>query len=414
MGFSDNELLNFAIENGIIDVDTIQKQVEMNKQKKYLEMHQYDVWQGKNGKWYTYLPDTEKGRKLIKRNCENDILVIIINFYQEKECKKEKTFFDCFLRWKDVQKEYGISDSTINKYESDYRRFFEYDEINDKPISDIDDVYLESFIFRLFDRLKVKYQAFCQMFGMINGIMKRAKKDKIITDNPCEYIEPVKYRKRCEETVFDPRKRVLDNEGLSRVLTVLAKDFEEKPEYIPSYSVQLALLTGLRAGELAFLQWEHIKVNEGYIHICGSEKWDQKKKIYWDDKTKTKKERYVPLTQEIIDFLEKLKEVQIKNGFLSKYVFSNENGRIHRNTLISCGRNKCAQAGTSAQGLQVARRTLNSNLRTYGVSTVVASSILGHSQEVNERYYTYDTSNMEYKSEMMHRTNEKILKSIEK
>ena len=60
MDLSDKEILKFAVENGIIDTNTIRKQIEMNERKKYLNMQKYETWQGKNGLWYTYLPDEIK------------------------------------------------------------------------------------------------------------------------------------------------------------------------------------------------------------------------------------------------------------------------------------------------------------------------------------------------------------------
>ena len=59
-------MLNFALESGMIDLDTIQMQIEMNERKKYLEMHNYKVWQGKNDLWYTKI-DEIGGTKLKKR-----------------------------------------------------------------------------------------------------------------------------------------------------------------------------------------------------------------------------------------------------------------------------------------------------------------------------------------------------------
>ena len=70
---SDKELLQFAIDSGMIDTNTIRKQIEMNERKKFIEMHKYDTWQGKNGLWYTYLPDNTKGRKLVKRKTKEEI-----------------------------------------------------------------------------------------------------------------------------------------------------------------------------------------------------------------------------------------------------------------------------------------------------------------------------------------------------
>ena len=46
---SDSDLLKYAIENGIIDVESLQKRMEMKKRKEYLDMQKYEIWQGSDG-----------------------------------------------------------------------------------------------------------------------------------------------------------------------------------------------------------------------------------------------------------------------------------------------------------------------------------------------------------------------------
>jgi hypothetical protein len=58
----DSELLQFAIENGMIDRALIEDKIEMKKRQEILKKHIYKIYEGKDGKWYTYLPDEEKGR----------------------------------------------------------------------------------------------------------------------------------------------------------------------------------------------------------------------------------------------------------------------------------------------------------------------------------------------------------------
>ena len=48
MELSDKELLQFAIDRGMIDANTIRKQIEMNERRKFIEMHEYEIWQWKN------------------------------------------------------------------------------------------------------------------------------------------------------------------------------------------------------------------------------------------------------------------------------------------------------------------------------------------------------------------------------
>ena len=59
---SDAELLKYAVENGMIDTALVQEKIEMQKREELLNKHPYKIYQGKDGKWYTYLPDKKNGR----------------------------------------------------------------------------------------------------------------------------------------------------------------------------------------------------------------------------------------------------------------------------------------------------------------------------------------------------------------
>lgn len=54
------------------------------RKNEVLEKHPYAVWKGKNGFWYTYLPNStkSKGRELKKRKQEDDIYDLIISYYK--------------------------------------------------------------------------------------------------------------------------------------------------------------------------------------------------------------------------------------------------------------------------------------------------------------------------------------------
>ena len=86
MKLSNSEILQKAIADGIIDINTLGKQIEMNERKKYLDMHKYNIWQGeKDHKWYTYLPDHEKGRRLVKKSSEKELQNAIISYYKKAQ-----------------------------------------------------------------------------------------------------------------------------------------------------------------------------------------------------------------------------------------------------------------------------------------------------------------------------------------
>lgn len=54
------------------------------------------------------------------------------------------------------------------------------------------------------------------------------------------------------------------------------------------------------------------------------------------------------------------------------------------------------------------RKTINSNLRRNGVPVTIVASMLGHMEAVNNKYYTYDTSNLSEKQKIIKDRNAKV------
>ena len=153
---SDRDVLNFALQNGIIDINTIQKQIEMNERKKYLEMHQIKVWQSTDTKWYTYLPDEsyKNGRRLIKRSSRKALDDEIVNFY--KQSHEDPTIESVFEEWITKKLNYKqISNQTGDRYRVDFNKFFTSD-IRYKKIKCIDEDFLESFVLDSINNFNLK------------------------------------------------------------------------------------------------------------------------------------------------------------------------------------------------------------------------------------------------------------------
>ena len=97
------EILQYVLENNIIDMSYVQEKIEMTRRKRMLEKHQYEMWQGNDGAWYTYFPDKEKGRKLKRRMSKKKLEDDIIAYYVALE---ENPFItDLFTRWNDERYE---------------------------------------------------------------------------------------------------------------------------------------------------------------------------------------------------------------------------------------------------------------------------------------------------------------------
>ena len=125
MELTDRELLNYVLKNGIISRDDIQKKIEMNERNRFLKAHANESWQGKDGKWYTYLPDetAKSGRKLLKRSTLESLNDGIVEHY--KKLENEPLIKTVFQEWIDCKLDYHeIKKQSYDKYVNNFARFF--------------------------------------------------------------------------------------------------------------------------------------------------------------------------------------------------------------------------------------------------------------------------------------------------
>lgn len=388
----------------MINLSYMQEQIIMKKREEVLKKHPYKIWEDKKGYWHTYLPKENGQRQCIKRKEKKDLIDIVVSFW---ETKLNNSFKERYDVWIERQQKCGRSDNTIYKYKCDFKRFFLDDEICNKDITQIDDEYIYGFIFRLLSKKQITYRALKGMYGYMNGVFEKAIIDKIIKDNPCKYVDLPTFKQYCKEEKDKTAKdRTLTAEEKSALLKKINSD--GKPNYIVKYAVELAMYTGMRVGELSALRWEDIDFSKGEISVRHSEKHNRLTKEYTISTTKNSKIRKIPLTEEMRDVLLRVKEIEIKNGYITEYVFSNENGRVHSRVISNCARNRTmSKEFSNPKSIHSIRRTVNSDMRCEGVSAVVAASLLGHTVKVNNENYTYDVSDMDYKTSVISEINKK-------
>lgn len=398
---SDHELLNYALKNGILDMALVQEQANMQKRKDILEKHAYNIWQGSDGFWRTYIPTSSgSSRKLVKKKNKKDLEDTVIGYLESNE---NDTFKNRYSIWVERQQTCGRSDNTVAKYESDYRRFFEGDQFENFLIQNITEEEISSFIARLLNRKKIPYRALRDMMGYMNGIFDKAIRDRLISENPCKYVDLPVFKKSCKEPMRKTAKeRTLSSKEKRSLFQKLENADRDCRSYIASYAVELALYTGMRVGELAGLMWSDIDFANGTITIQRSEKYNRKTHEYYISGTKNNLVRVIPLTEDMRRVLRKAEEEERSRGFLGDFVFCNENGRIHTKMISECVRSKTGtNEFVNEKSIHAIRRTLNSNLRCNGVPTVVTAALLGHTEAVNERNYTYDVSSLAQKCEFI-------------
>ncbi len=124
------KILQELINAGIIDIDEQAKILETHKRKEILKNHKYLIYQGSNGYWYTYFPDSSKKdkRRLIKRKNKFDLENEIIRFYSEnlkEENKEETTLRNLYPKWLDSISDHNMAPTTARRYDCDWRGWLE-------------------------------------------------------------------------------------------------------------------------------------------------------------------------------------------------------------------------------------------------------------------------------------------------
>lgn len=398
-----SELLAYVIEHDIINEAYVRECIENMKREEILKNHSYKITLGKDGKWRTYVKDSTKpnGCRLIKKSTEKKLQDELVKFYGEQK-NKTLSFKDMYFKWREVQDRL-VTDNTVYKYNTDYKRFFKDSAFEQLPIEEITEDMIKLYFHDSIKQNKLTKGAFKKLYGYVNNTFAKAYREKIITENPMIHFVCKQFYPYCVEVDKPLNKQIFSDEEEQLILEKLHSEYVLKPNYIPNYAVELASLTGMRVGEIVALKWEdvHMEVTYPYFLINKSEKYNRSTKEYFIDKTKNKKIRQFPIDNKIKHLLFELKKVQFKYGFYGEWVFANEEGRIHAPVVSSCIKNKCRQLNITEKGIHAFRKTLNSEMRCSGVSEVVASALLGHSPQVNREYYTFDTSSMEDKANIV-------------
>lgn len=408
------DMLITLLKNGNISVNDIVSVLHEDNiiaDTESLKIHKNKVWQGKDGFWRTYLQKEGSDRKLVKKKTQEKIEEAVIDFYRSENVKSVVTFKKAYNKWLSKYSIRFTTDNTLNKYNTDYKRYFLDTKFESMDISTINEEIITEFIISTTKEQQLCQKACKTLCGYMRNTFKSAKINKLINDNPFDNIETKSFYQYCTRKLKTAEERTISKDEFKLLYERFELDHAEQPNYIPTYAVEFASLTGFRVSEIAALKWSDIQ--NGMILVNKSEKYIRDKKEFFIGETKNGKSRYMPLTNEIVILLKKLRVIQEEYGYLNEFIFANEDGRIHAPVISDCARNKCKQVGIPNKSIHAYRRTFSSRLKCNGLSSTVVSALMGHTEEVNEQYYTYDVTDMQDKQLFVQMVTKEIAMSKE-
>lgn len=381
LDLSNEELLKFAVENGILDLALVENIIEMQKKEEYLKKHPYKIYEGKDGKWYTYLPDEKKGRVFKKRNTRDEIENIVIEYWRDQEINP--TLNEIFKEWiiKKTERE-EISKSTRDRYTRQYEQCFE--QFGKRKIKSISEYDIEDFILNTIHERVLTVKGYSNLRTLIFGIFKLAKKKRFINYSITEVVKDIEIsRKAFRRSVKTDSEQVFMEDELPKVLEYLEENSD-----IVNLGLLLLFKSGMRVGELAALKKCDISGNVIHVQrteVCYND--DNGKRVFEvRDFPKTEAGiREVVIPDKSVWILQKIHSM---NPF-GEYLFERNGKRIKASTYRTRLWTVCKKTGVVRKSPHKIRKTYGSILIDNGVNESVIISQMGHTdiKTTKEFYY---------------------------
>lgn len=390
-----NEDLNFLVTRGIIDLPDIQSIIEMEKKKELVEKHPYKAWQGKNGSWYVYLPDKEKGRVLKRKNTKAGIENVIVAY--QKEQMDNPTIEEVFNEWNDYRRDLKkIAKSSHTRMKQTFNQHFK--EFGKKRIKTVTELEIIEFLERQIPEHNLSAKSFASLKTIMRGILKRAKRKGYISFSPELLFADLDVSdKEFHKTIKEDYEVVFDEHETALMLNYLKEHCD-----IKNAGILLMFVTGVRIGELAALKHEDLNPETGTVKIRRTETryMENGSTVYGiKDYPKTQagvREIVVPTSYQWL----------VRNLYASSsegdYIFKENDKRLTTYHLRKREYYVCNQTGVYKKSPHKIRATYDSILLDANVDRRMVKDQMGHSEiKVSENNYHRNRKSFDRKQQIL-------------
>lgn len=424
--------LKNLLERGMISSSDIMGSTMEDIMNKLLkQVHAYKITEPKPGsadqRYMTYVPDDTKpnGKRCVKKKTKRELELFLLEFYAIGD--KRYTFENCYFDWVEYKKIFSssnnrkkqISPSTIKRMRRDYETYIRDTPLAKRSLRTLTPAVLENDLMEIItkdyfssakDRKnnanahRIYESAFKNLAGYIKNCLDYAYKKDKIPGNIWSKVDVAMLIAMTDTSPVDTKsssERVLSEDELKALYRAVTLQEELHMHYIPNYAIELAILTGMRVGEIVALHWSD--VYDGLIHVDWSEHrydYDDKTYEYVIGEPKNRKHRVIPLTSEISELFDRIKSLDHYSS--EDFIFVDVEGKRTLAHDVSCAvYRRGDEAKISRTSIHGIRRTYSSMLQAHGYSRLLVSTLLGHTPRTNEEHYSYDVTSITAKQEVI-------------
>lgn len=389
--------MRYAISEGIISISSLQEQIDMQENKKILKQHKYSIWEGTNGKWYTYLPDEKRGKILKKRTSKESIEEIVIKYYKDKE--EHPTVKTEFYDWLNKKYELAeISKGTYDRYIDDYKRFIEGKDIEFMRISSLTESFLEDFIKSTIKDEKLTAKGYSKLRLILRGILKHAKKLGHTEISQYEFFGDLELSK----SIFEKHVKNKELEVFSEEEIEILSSYLIEHRSIQNLGILLAFQTGVRVGELCAIKksdivGQTIHIQRTEVKYKNESTGEQNRFIKEFPKSESG-DRYIIITPKAIKYIH-LIYGENPDG---EYLFEKHGKRIYVSSFDYHIRKACRECNIPVRSMHKIRKTYGTTLLDGDVDESLIMSQMGHSDiKCTKQYYYFSNKNNTKKEEQI-------------
>lgn len=371
----------FAIESGIIDFDSVSKQI-MNAQVSKVEtLHPYAITPPKEsgGRWQTFWKDKNGQRHNIRAQTREKLFEKLVPLYFSDLHIDNLTFENLFCEWVEYKSNIANSPNTITRHKQHYKRYFQNLSISQKKIKLIDELELESICNNIVRENNMSRKEWTNVKTILIGMYSYAVRKGYLSINPLDKVEiHVKYR----QVVKKPSStQTFNSDELSDLNAYLDEKYLQTNDSI-YMAVKINFFLGLRVGELVALQWSDW--DDRHMHIVREEVRNQSTgQLQVVEHTKTNHDRYVIVVKKAEEILSKLNHD-------SEFIFVRDGMRITARQVNYVLEKYAEHTGNVVKSSHKIRKTYASNLSTHGVPLDCIREQLGHSDLSTTLSYIYN------------------------
>ncbi len=368
----DTNALRRALNLGLVDEAELQEKLNMADRKDILSKHQYAIREGKDGKWYTQLPDPTKKdkRRKVKRNTRRELEDVVIEYWKDEI--DNPTVMDVYREWNESRVSWGdILPSTADRNDRYVAQC--KSDFWDMPIKEVTEKIVFDFVKSAPRNYNLTYKDFSSLKTIVTGTFDQAKYQKL-TNIPIHSI--MNEAKAPKHTIKKPMKKTVEElsfsrEEIQKILTYL--DENPNPHTL---AIKLDCKAGLRPGEVVVLTPQDIGtdyVNVDKIETKYKDRTTGKTIREVKDGSKTPKGNRKVCVNDL-ELLDTLRQLNPDGEFL----FMNGNERINEDALDSKFRTFQRRLKMKVRSLGKLRKTYATMLKENGVTDDVIIEQMGH------------------------------------